>query len=131
MPSGAAAIETMCPKEGDVHKNATVVEVLPFGCLVEYAPGRQALCHISELAMERIEKVEDVANVGDKLDVKIIGVMDGGKKVRVSVRHLLPDFVPSSRDSRGPRRGGGGGGNNGRRRGGGGDYRGGGRERRG
>lgn len=127
----AAAIETMCPKEGDVHKNATVVEVLPFGCLVEYAPGRQALCHISELAMERIEKVEDVANVGDKLDVKIIEVMDGGKKVRVSVRHLLPDFVPSSRDSRGPRRGGGGGGNNGRRRGGGGDYRGGGRERRG
>lgn len=118
----AAHIESMCrtPEEGDIYRQAPVVEILPFGCLVEYAPGRQALCHISELANERIDKVEDVVTSGGTLDVKVIEVGDMGKKVRVSARHLLPDFVPGKpregaagregyRDRNGDRRGRGGG----------------------
>ncbi|QDZ21521.1 polyribonucleotide nucleotidyltransferase [Chloropicon primus] len=127
----ASHIESMCrvPKEGDVYSQAPVVEILPFGCLVELGPSRQALCHISELANQRIDKVEDVVKEGELLDVKVIEVADGGNKVRVSARHLLPDFVPGKpREGmegraggggrRGNDRGGGGGRGDGRRRGG-------------
>jgi len=103
--AAAEHIESMClvPKEGDIFREVPVVEILPFGCLVEYAPGRQALCHISELAAERTEKVEDVVKQGDTMDVKVIEASD--TKVRVSRRHLIPGFVPPPPRERGSRRG--------------------------
>lgn len=62
-----------------------VVTVAPFGAFVELMPGRDGLIHISKLASRRIDKVEDVVNVGDKVHVKVVAVDDRGKVSLVPV----------------------------------------------
>lgn len=57
----------------------TVVSIKEFGCFVEVLPGKDGLCHISELADTRIDKVEDVVKTGDAIWVKCIGIDDKGR----------------------------------------------------
>ncbi|RSZ61742.1 polyribonucleotide nucleotidyltransferase [Corynebacterium hylobatis] len=58
----------------------TVVKTVPFGAFVSLTPGRDGLIHISNLGGdERIEKVEDVINVGDKIQVEIADIDNRGK----------------------------------------------------
>jgi polyribonucleotide nucleotidyltransferase len=128
--SVAKAIEiirslTMQPEVGDTYK-ARVVRVEPYGAFLEFAPGKDGLLHISEFAYERVENVEDVMNLGDEVDVKIIEV-DREGRVRLSRKALLPK--PEGYEERPPQdrgdRGGGGdrggrGGDRGGRGGGGG-----------
>ncbi|MEJ4092937.1 polyribonucleotide nucleotidyltransferase [Corynebacterium accolens] len=58
----------------------TVVKTVPFGAFVSLTPGRDGLIHISNLGGdERIEKVEDVVNVGDKVQVEIADIDNRGK----------------------------------------------------
>ena len=57
----------------------TVTRVLDFGAFVEYAPGKEGLCHISKLDNKRVAKVTDVCNVGDEIKVKIIKIDDKGR----------------------------------------------------
>ena len=57
----------------------TVVSIKEFGCFVEVLPGKDGLCHISELAEVRINKVEDVVRVGEVIWVKCIGLDDKGR----------------------------------------------------
>jgi len=64
---------------GDVFEDATVVKLMDFGAFVEVAPGKQGLVHISELANERVDKVEDVVKEGDVVKVKCIKVDDKGR----------------------------------------------------
>ena len=64
-----------------------VKRVMNFGAFIEFSPGRECLCHISELAYARTEKVEDILNIGDKVKVKIINV-DDMKRIDVSLRAL-------------------------------------------
>ncbi len=63
-----------------------VVSLKDFGVFVEFAPGREGLVHISELAPHRVAKVSDVVSEGDKLKVRVIGVDDRGK---VSLTHKV------------------------------------------
>ena len=56
-----------------------VVGIQPFGAFVELLPGKDGLLHISRMAQGRVDKVEDVLNVGDEVHVKIIEVDDKGK----------------------------------------------------
>ena len=64
----------------------TVVKTVPFGAFVSLTPGRDGLIHISNLGGdERIEKVEDVINVGDKVQVEIADIDNRGKISLVSV----------------------------------------------
>jgi polyribonucleotide nucleotidyltransferase len=56
-----------------------VVTIKEFGCFVEVMPGKDGLCHVSELADFRVNKVEDVVKVGDMIWVKCIGVDDKGR----------------------------------------------------
>jgi len=64
------------PKVGE----GTVVKTVPFGAFVSLTPGRDGLIHISNLGGdERIEKVEDVINVGDKVQVEIADIDNRGK----------------------------------------------------
>jgi polyribonucleotide nucleotidyltransferase len=81
-----------------------VTRVAPFGAIVELLPGKDGLVHISELARERVERVEDVVNVGDEVTVKVIEVEPGGK-VRLSRRELLAPVPgePERRPSTGRR----------------------------
>ena len=57
----------------------TVVSIKEFGAFVEILPGKDGLCHISELADFRVNRVEDVVKMGDSVWVKCIGVDDKGR----------------------------------------------------
>ncbi len=56
-----------------------VVRIMPFGAFVQLAPNKDGMIHISKLAKERVEKVEDVVNIGDKVRVKVLEVDRMGK----------------------------------------------------
>ena len=59
-----------------------VVRILKFGAFVELAPGKDGMVHISKLADHRVEKVEDVVNIGDMIWVKVTDIDRGGKRDR-------------------------------------------------
>ena len=56
-----------------------VVSTTNFGAFMEVLPGQDGMIHISELADFRVEKVEDVVNVGDVIYAKCIGIYDKGR----------------------------------------------------
>ena len=56
-----------------------VVKIMNFGAFVEVAPGKEGMIHISKLAKERVEKVEDVVSIGDVVAVKVIEIDDQGR----------------------------------------------------
>ena len=77
-------IELICndPEVGE-ELTGTVVRIMPFGAFVEIAPGKDAMIHISKLKKERVEKVEDVLQLGDKVKVKVIDITDKGMGLRL------------------------------------------------
>ncbi len=76
-----------------------VRSVVQFGAFLEIMPGRDGLLHISEIDINRVERVEDVLNVGDEIEVKVVNI-DRDGKIRLSRKVLLPGYVENSRDSR-------------------------------
>ena len=68
------------------------VRVADFGAFIEILPGLDGLVHVSQLASERVEKVEDVVNVGDELTVMVIDVSPEGK-IRLSRKALLEGWT--------------------------------------
>jgi polyribonucleotide nucleotidyltransferase len=68
--------------------NGIVRRVTDFGAFVEIIPGTDGLVHISELDVERVNRVEDICNVGDRMEVKVINIEPDGR-VRLSRRVLL------------------------------------------
>ena len=69
--------------------NGKVVRLMNFGVFVELVPGKEGLVHISQLAHERVEKVEDVVAVGDEIQVKVAEIDKQGR-VNLSRKALLP-----------------------------------------
>lgn len=65
-----------------------VTRIMAFGAFVEILPGKEGLVHISQIANERIEKVEDVLNVGDAIEVKVMEI-DRQGRVNLSHKALL------------------------------------------
>ena len=65
-----------------------VSKILNFGAFVEVAPGKEGLVHISKLAKERVEKVEDVVAVGDIIKVKVIEIDD---QDRVNMMRIIEE----------------------------------------
>jgi small subunit ribosomal protein S1 len=74
---------------GQLHEGV-VVRLAPFGAFVDIG-GLEGLVPMSELAFERVEKVEDVLKVGERLPVAILRVDEGGKKIGLSRKNALPD----------------------------------------
>lgn len=64
--------------EGFVGKGK-VVRTIPVGAIVEFSPGKDGMVHISQLANQRVEKVEDVVNVGDEVIAKVMRVDERGR----------------------------------------------------
>jgi polyribonucleotide nucleotidyltransferase len=95
------------PEVGEVYLG-TVKSLMPFGAFVEIMPGKDGLLHISEIEWRRLETVEGVLKVGDKIKVKLIGVDSKTNKIKLSRKVLIPkpegyqEERPS--DSRPPRR---------------------------
>jgi polyribonucleotide nucleotidyltransferase len=66
--------------------------VKEFGAFVECLPGREGLCHISELADFRVRRTEDVVKMGDSITVKCIGIDERSGKVRLSRKAAMKDL---------------------------------------
>ena len=79
---------TFKPKAGETY-NVKVVKILDFGAVVEFRPGKEVLLHVSEIAWERVEKVEEYLKIGDLIDVKYVGFDPRTKKQKVSRRMLI------------------------------------------
>ncbi len=79
---------TLEPEVGTTYEG-TVTRIMDFGAFVAIAPGKEGLVHISQLAYERVNKVEDVVNIGEKLEVKLIKIDDLGR-LDFSRKALLP-----------------------------------------
>ena len=77
----AKQIITGMSKEIEVDETyqGRVVSIKEFGCFVEVLPGKDGLCHISELADFRVNRTEDVVKMGDVIWVKCIGIDDKGR----------------------------------------------------
>ena len=67
-----------------------VVRITDFGAFVEVLPGKDGLVHISQLALERVKKVEDVVNIGDEILVKCVEIDEKGR-VNLSRKVLLQE----------------------------------------
>ncbi|NLW49117.1 MAG: polyribonucleotide nucleotidyltransferase [Firmicutes bacterium] len=65
-----------------------VTRLMNFGAFVEVLPGKEGLVHISQLAKERVAKVEDVVNVGDEIMVKVVEIDKQGR-VNLSRKAVL------------------------------------------
>ena len=76
------------PVIDEVYK-VNVVKILDFGAVVEFVPGKEALLHVSEIAWERVEKVEKYLNLGDITRVKYMGIDSRTRKQKVSRKILL------------------------------------------
>ncbi len=69
--------------------DGTVTRLMDFGAFVEFLPGKEGLVHISKMAWNRVEKVEDVLHEGDKVHVKLIEI-DSQGRLNLSIRDCLP-----------------------------------------
>ncbi|MGD8455681.1 MAG: polyribonucleotide nucleotidyltransferase [Anaerolineales bacterium] len=78
---------TETPEVGRIY-TGKVVRVTDFGAFVEIIPGTDGLVHISQLDSERVNKVEDVADVGDEITVMVTNIDDAGK-IRLSRQAVL------------------------------------------
>ena len=75
------------PKVGTVF-DGTVTKIMDFGAFVEFAPGREGLVHISHIAWERVNKVDDVLKKGDKVKIKLHEIDKQGR-LNFSIKLLL------------------------------------------
>lgn len=75
------------PEVGDVFEGP-VVRILQFGAFVNIAPGKDGMIHISKLSDRRVEKVEDVVNIGDRVKAEVIKVMKEGDKTKIDLKLL-------------------------------------------
>ena len=85
-------IETIVfvPEVGQLYYGK-VVRILQFGAFVELAPGKDGMVHISKLADRRVEKVEDVVNIGDMIWVKVTEIDEKGR-VNLSYKDALKEL---------------------------------------
>ncbi len=83
---------TQSPEVGKLY-NGTVKKIMDFGAFVEIFSGTDGLVHVSELAKERVNKVTDILNEGDKVLVKCIGV-DRQGKIKLSRKEALGQELP-------------------------------------
>ena len=85
-------IETIVfvPEVGQLYYGK-VVRILPFGAFVELAPGKDGMVHISKLSNRRVEKCEDVVNIGDMIWVKVIEIDEKGR-VNLSYKDALREL---------------------------------------
>ena len=64
---------------------------MPYGCFVEFLPGKEGLLHISEIDWKRIETMEDAGiKEGDMLEVKLLDIDSKSGKFKLSRKALLP-----------------------------------------
>ena len=76
------------PVEAGAIYEGEVVRIMNFGAFVQLAPNKDGLIHISKLSRDRVEKVEDVVNIGDKVRVKVLEIDKMGR-INLALREKL------------------------------------------
>ena len=76
------------PVEAGKIYEGEVVRIMNFGAFVQLAPNKDGLIHISKLSKERVEKVEDVVNIGDKVKVKVLEIDKMGR-INLALREII------------------------------------------
>lgn len=74
-----------------------VESIMPYGAFIDLGDGISGLCHISQVAMKRVESVGDVLKVGQEVRAKILNTNDG--KVSLSIRKVLEDEAPAKEEA--------------------------------
>ncbi len=93
------------PEVGEVY-DAKVISIMPYGCFVEFMPGKEGLLHISEIAWKRLETVEEAGiKEGDHITVKLLEIDEKTGKFRLS--HRVLEEKPEGYEERPARRRGG------------------------
>ncbi|MDI9521112.1 MAG: bifunctional 4-hydroxy-3-methylbut-2-enyl diphosphate reductase/30S ribosomal protein S1 [Bacillota bacterium] len=67
----------------------TIVRVRPFGAFIELEPGVDGLVHISQISHTRVEKIEDVVQPGQEVNVKVLSVDPAAKRISLSIREAM------------------------------------------
>jgi polyribonucleotide nucleotidyltransferase len=101
---------TEVPTIGRIY-TGKVVRIESFGAFVEILPNQDGMVHISQLDSERVEKVEDVVNLGDEITVMVTDIDPAGK-IRLSRQAVLEGWTAEQakeKDRKGPSRSGSGG----------------------
>jgi polyribonucleotide nucleotidyltransferase len=100
---------TASPEVNKTYKG-TVKRIEPYGAFVEILPGQDGLLHISEMAHTRVGQVTDLFQLGDEVEVQVVGIEPDTGKIRLSRKPLLPPPTPeelaaaaAARASRPPR----------------------------
>src|SRR5260370_41279898 len=68
----------------------SVKRIEPYGAFVEILPGQDGLLHISEMAHTRVGQVTDLFQIGDEVEVQVVGIEPDSGKIRLSRKPLLP-----------------------------------------
>lgn len=87
-------------KIGDIYQGV-VRRIMAFGAFVELVPGKEGLVHISQLAPQRVNKVEDVVNIGDEVMVRVIEI-DDERRINLTL-DVNATWVKEDRQDREPR----------------------------
>ncbi len=97
-------VEGICfePEIGTIY-TGKVTRIIPIGCFVEFAPGKEGMCHIKDLDTAYVAEVEDVVKVDDIITVKYLGVDEKGR-MNLSRKATLPDYDESSERKGGNKR---------------------------
>ena len=82
------------PEPGEEY-TGRVVSIQPFGAFVNLLPGKDGLLHISRVAKGRVEKVEDVLNIGDMTWVKVTEIDEKGR-VNLSRKDALKELAAAA-----------------------------------
>ena len=108
MDAALQRIKDICavPEVGEIY-HGKVVSILEFGAFVEILPGKEGLLHISELDWKKTDKVEDILQVGDMVDVKLLEIDEKTGKMRLSRRALIEKPEGYVEPERRPRNNGG------------------------
>ncbi|MBN2235952.1 MAG: polyribonucleotide nucleotidyltransferase, partial [Bacteroidales bacterium] len=80
---------TAVPDAGATYKGL-IKSITTFGAFVEIMPGKEGLLHVSEIAWERVQNVEDVLKVGEEIEVKLLEIDSTTGKLKLSRKALLP-----------------------------------------
>jgi polyribonucleotide nucleotidyltransferase len=98
-----AKVEALCEevKVGKIYEGK-VSSIKDFGAFIEILPGRDGLCHISELDHAYVQRADDVVKIGQVVRVKVIGI-DDQDRVKLSRKVLLPPPAPGEEQPQPPR----------------------------
>lgn len=76
----------------------TVKRIEPFGAFVEIAPGIEGLLHVSNLAHRRVESPDELVSVGDSLELQVLKIEEGGRRIGLGRKQLQADPWDEAQD---------------------------------